>query len=179
MHRVRLTLLLPLALTLLACTTAPVTPVESAAPYLESKAQRLDDLRYVGAQPGANDFKALKAAGITKVINFRTPPEMEELGFDEPKILQELGIEYINIPMGGDDYGYTSNQISALKDALRPGEKVLLHCTIGWRASVVTVAYLVQEEGLPLDEAMVHAQHWWPLQLEKMLGRELELKFAD
>lgn len=164
-----------------ACTTLPEpeAAAASAAPYLGGRAQRIDDLRYVGGQPGADDLAELKAAGITKVINFRTPPEMDELGFDEPKILADLGIAYINIPMGGDEFGYTPEQVSALKDALTPGEKVLLHCTIGWRASVVTIAYLVQEEGMALDDAMQYAQHWWPLQLEKMLGRKLELKFAD
>lgn len=165
-------------LAIAGCATTP-PPSEPDTPYLERGAERLDSLRYIGGQPGAADFAALKAAGFTKVINFRTPPEMDELGFDEPTILKELGIEYVNIPMGGDEYGYTPAHVAALKDALEPGQKTLLHCTIGWRASAVTVAYLVQEEGMPLDEAMTHAQRWWPLQLEKMLDRKLALKYAD
>ena len=38
---------------------------------------------------------------------------------------------------------------------------------------------VVREEGVPLDEAMTHAQRWWPLQLEKMLGRPLKLEFVE
>ncbi|MEM6640473.1 MAG: sulfur transferase domain-containing protein [Pseudomonadota bacterium] len=148
--------------------------------YLGDGAKAVNDHVYVGGQPDVEQFAELKNAGITKVISFRRPEEMAKLGFDEPAELAALGIDYINIPMGGDDPGYTPAQVDALTRALDdPNEKVLLHCTIGWRASVITVAYLVQEKGLSLDEAMTHAQHWWPLQLSKMLNRPLALSFAD
>ncbi len=174
--------LMATSLVLAACATAPPAPQSEPqrTPYLGNDAKAIDKYRYVGSQPQADDFAELKAAGITKVINFRTPPEMDDLGFDEPQRLADLGIEYVHIPMGGDDYGYTAGQVDALASALTdPNEKVLLHCTIGWRASMITVAYLVREEGVPLDEAMTHAQRWWPLQLEKMLGRPLKLEFAQ
>ncbi|MEL6210190.1 MAG: sulfur transferase domain-containing protein, partial [Pseudomonadota bacterium] len=130
------------SLNLAACATAPeapTPPTEEREAYLGVDAQPLGEHRFVGAQPDADDFAELKAAGIAKVINFRTPPEMDELGFDEPQILADLGIEYVHIPMGGDEYGYTAAQVDALASALSdPDEKVLLHCTIGWRASMVT-----------------------------------------
>lgn len=186
MHLRRLPVLIIAGAALCACAATPPAPPSATTaapertPYLGVDAQPLGDNRYVGSQPDADDFAELKAAGITKVINFRTPPEMDDLGFDEPQILEDLGIEYVHIPMGGDEYGYTSEQVDALVSALDdPNEKVLLHCTIGWRASIVTVAYLVREEGVPLDEAMTHAQRWWPLQLEKMLGRPLKLSFDE
>ena len=170
---------------LAACSATPLKPSSTPdagddTPYLGDGAFPVGDRLYVGGQPDAMDFAELKAAGITKVVSFRTPPEMADLGFDEPALLGELGIDYINIPVGGDEYGYTQGQIGALAEVLDgTDEKVLLHCTVGWRASMATVAYLVQEENMPLDEALSHAQRWWPLQLEKMLGRPLELRFAE
>jgi len=58
---------------------------------------------------------------------------------------------------------------------LKKDGKVLLHCRSGYRASVITVAYLIEVQGMPIDEAVSHAEGWWPLELEKVLGEPLSL----
>lgn len=167
-----------LACAFAGCASAPPQSTEDKKPYLEDKAHKVDERYVIGPQPDMGDLQALKEAGFTKVINFRTPEEMEKVDFNEPDELAALGIDYHNIPVGGDDYGYTPQQAVALSSALEGADKVLLHCAGGWRASVITIAYLINEEGMSLDEAMTHAQGWWPLQLEEVLDRKLTIDYA-
>ncbi len=161
-----------------ASTPAPA-PTEDIKPYLQDEAHVVDERYVIGPQPKLRDLQALKDAGFTKVINFRTPDEMAKVDFNEPDELAALGIAYAQIPVGGDDFGYTPEQAVALSSALEGSDKVLLHCAGGWRASVITIAYLINEEGMPLEEAMAHAQGWWPLQLEKVLDRKLTIGYAE
>ena len=168
-----------LACALTGCASAPPEPAEDHKPYLQEKAHMVDARYSIGPQPDKRDLQALKDAGFTKVISFRRPVEMAKLDFSEPDELAALGIDYHNIPVGGDDFGYTPEQAEALSSALEGADKVLLHCAGGWRASVITIAYLVNEQGMPLEEAMTHAQDWWPLQLEKVLDRKLTIGFAE
>ncbi len=49
------------------------------------------------AQPAKEDFKWLKAHGVTDVINFRTM-YVSSLDFDEKQVVESLGMKYHNIP---------------------------------------------------------------------------------
>jgi hypothetical protein len=49
----------------------------------------------------------LAARRVTAVVNLRTPREMgsrEVAPFDDAALLAELGIEYVWIPLGGDEH---------------------------------------------------------------------------
>ena len=52
-------------------------------------------------QPSPADFEALKAAGVTHVINLR--PATEDAGFDQAALMQKLGLDYMVIPVAGAD----------------------------------------------------------------------------
>jgi hypothetical protein len=58
---------------------------------------------------------------------------------------------------------------------------VLLHCTIGWRASCLWVAYLIREQGFALPDALARGEAIaiTPDPLEGLLGRPLALQYAD
>ena len=122
-----------------------------------------DDLLIAG-QPTAAALRKLKEAGFTTVINLRSPSEManrQSVPFDEEALVHELGMRYVYLPMRGDrDYPYAPDAVAALAKALRDakGEKVLLHCTIAWRASHLWAAYLFKEQGMSMDEALRHAR---------------------
>ncbi len=78
-------------------------------------------------QPSASQFSAIKAAGVSKVINLR--PATEDAGFDEAAVVQGLGMEYQVIPVAGPG-DLSMNTAKALDKALyEAGDAgVLIHC---------------------------------------------------
>lgn len=164
-------------LILCGCVTAQTPAVEPVATsnYLQEKSRSVDGRLYIGSQPKSEDLANLQAEGIKLVVSFRSPREMAKLDFREEQQLAELGIDYVQIPVGGSDYPYSPAQLNALTEVLRQDGKVLLHCGSGYRASVITVAYLIEKQGVPVNEAVRHAEGWWPLELEDVLGRKVSL----
>jgi len=140
---------------------------------------------YIGGQPSQSALAALRELGVTAVVNLRTPAEMDDrqrVPYDEAAAVAELGMEYIAIPLGGAEHPYTPQAVDRLARALadRPGP-VLLHCTIGWRASYLWVAYLIREQGFALADALARGRALALSQdpLEGLLGRALTIQFAD
>ena len=66
--------------------TGQVTPVEGLT---------------TAGQPDAAAFKVFAEQGYVAVIDLRT--EGEDRGLDEPAVVSELGMEYVNLPITGDD----------------------------------------------------------------------------
>jgi uncharacterized protein (TIGR01244 family) len=115
---------------------------------------------YIAGQPTEAALRELVASGVKTIINLRTQPEMDNrraVPFDEAALLKELGVTYVHIPLGGPDTPYTPEAVAAFASAFEAGEKngkVLLHCTIAWRASHMWAAYLVKHKGYTLEEAI-------------------------
>lgn len=118
-----------------------------------------DDL-FIGGQPTERALRELKAKGVTTVINLRMPEEMTRIGFDEAALLKELGIKYVHIPSGGaGDNGYVPKQLDEFAAALQSANgKVLLHCTVAWRASHMWAAYLIRDRHVPVDAAIAQTR---------------------
>jgi uncharacterized protein (TIGR01244 family) len=137
---------------------------------------------FIGPQPFYPDLQRLKQAGITKVINFRTPQEMKELRFDEASELKKMGIDYVLIPIGGKEFPRSPRQTQALAEALK-GEngKVLMHCRSGHRASEAYIAWLVNEKGVPINDALDQARAfgWWPPGVENLLGKKMKVTLEE
>ena len=137
---------------------APVI-LDTTGLFLARYARVGDDL-YIAGQPTERALRELKAQGVTTVINLRMPQEMTRIGFDEPRLLGELGLKYIHIPMRGGtgEQSYSPETLRKFGEALRAAEgKVLLHCTVAWRASHIWAAYLIQQ-GIPDVDAVRHAR---------------------
>ena len=167
-----------LVVAIFGCATAADTSTNASpksTQYLSEKTRAVNDRLLIGPQPQLADFQELESAGVQRVINFRTPEEMKKLPFREEQELAALGIDYVEIPVGGGKYAYSPAQLASLTEALRGDEKTLLHCASGQRASVIAVAYLVTEGGMSVDDAVQHAKGWWPLALQDVLGQELSL----
>jgi uncharacterized protein (TIGR01244 family) len=117
---------------------------------------------YVAGQPSEAALRDLAAKGVKTVVNLRTQREMDNrqaVPFDEAALLKELGMTYVHIPLGGPDTPYTPEAVEKFAAALDKADgKVLLHCTIGWRASHMWAAYLVKHKGVPEAEAIKQAQ---------------------
>ena len=126
--------------------------------FQERYAKVGDDL-YIAGQPTEKALREMKAQGVTTVINLRSPEEMARIPFDEPKLVAELGMKYVYIPMRGTEaLPYSPAGLAKFSEAMQSAEgKVLLHCTIAWRASHLWGAYLIQQ-GLPAAQALEHTR---------------------
>ncbi len=142
--------------------SGPVPPpvgLDITGLFQEKFASVGDDF-FIGGQPTEQALRDLKAKGVTTVVNLRMPEEMAKVGFDEAALLKELGIAYVHIPMRGsaeNPYGPMELDRFAQTMAAASG-KVLLHCTIAWRASHLWAAYLIRERKVPIETALAHAR---------------------
>ncbi|HET9384483.1 MAG TPA: sulfur transferase domain-containing protein, partial [Gemmatimonadales bacterium] len=97
----------------------------------------------------------------TTVVNLRTPEEMtRNVSFDEAVLVRSLGMTYVHIPMRGNaEYPYSPAAVTKFAEAMRSTNgKVLLHCTVAWRASHLWGAYLIRERGVSIDSALANAR---------------------
>jgi uncharacterized protein (TIGR01244 family) len=134
------------------------TLMDTTGMFQERYARVGEDM-FIGGQPTEKALREMKAQGVTTVINLRTPPEMARIGFDEAKLVSELGMKYVYIPMRGNkEFPYSPAELKRFSDAMAAADgKVLLHCTIAWRASHLWGAYLI-EQGVPVDQALKHTR---------------------
>jgi len=140
---------------------------------------------YIGGQPSEEALAAMKALGVSAVVNLRTQREMDNrqaVPYDEAAAAARLGLEYVHLPISGEDGSWRPAIVDSLAAVLRrhPGP-VLLHCTVAWRASYVWTAFLIRELGLPLDEALARGQAIAvdETPLGALVGRKLKLIWAD
>ena len=137
---------------------APVL-LDTAGMFIARYVKVGDDL-FIAGQPTEKALREMKAQGVTTVVNLRTPPEMDRVGFDEEKLVKELGMKYVYLPSrsGMSDFAYSPQQLRKFTEAMRTADgKVLLHCTIAWRASHLWAAYLI-ERGVAIREVLTHAR---------------------
>ena len=115
---------------------------------------------FIGGQPTEKALRDLKAKGVTTVINLRMPEEMKQIGFDEAALLKELGMNYVHIPMRGSaENPYGPKQLDQFAAAIASADgKVLLHCTVAWRASHIWAAYLIRDRGVPVATALAQTR---------------------
>ena len=122
----------------------------------QEKFAAVGDDFFIGGQPTEKALRELKAKGVTTVVNLRMPSEMAQIGFDEAALLKELGITYVHIPMRGtpeNPYGPKELDRFAATMAAAQG-KVLLHCTVAWRASHLWGAYLIRDRKVPVETVL-------------------------
>jgi protein tyrosine phosphatase (PTP) superfamily phosphohydrolase (DUF442 family) len=143
---------------------------------------KIGDNLFIAGQPSDSALRALRAQGVLTVITLRTPPELanrQAVPFDEEKLVKELGMTWVQIPVRGDSlYPYTPEAVDKFAAALKAagGGKVLLHCTIAYRASHIYTAYLVKYRGIPLDSALKHGRaiNFGTLPFEGFMGEPME-----
>lgn len=142
-----------------AITSVPAPVVLDHAGMFQDKYAKVGDDFFIAGQPTEKALREMKAQGVTTIVNLRSPSEMERIGFDEAKLIADLGMKYVYLPVRGDArFPYTPETLSKFSEAMRTAEgKVLLHCTVAWRASHLWGAYLIQQ-GVPAADALTHAR---------------------
>ena len=113
-----------------------------------------DDHFYFSGQPDSAAFHRLAGeAGIRTVVSFRRPQELEQLDFDEPALVEKLGMRFVNIPVMPNSF--SKDDVDRLASVLDETKgPVLLHCGSSNRVGGVWATYLVQHRGLELEEAL-------------------------
>lgn len=91
-------------------------------------------------QPSAGALATLKANGFEAVI-YLAPPTVHDAVRDEHQIVTKQGLTFVNIPIRFDDPTEADfRAYAAVLDALAD-RKVLVHCQVNMRASVMTFLY--------------------------------------
>jgi protein tyrosine phosphatase (PTP) superfamily phosphohydrolase (DUF442 family) len=108
-----------------------------------------------GGQPTAEQLKALKAAGGDIVLDLRDP--MEPRPVDEARLVQELGMEYVNVPVraGSLEDAAIERILAVLR---RSGDRtVFFHCGSGSRVGGALIPYFILDRGMEEQEAVDQA----------------------
>lgn len=140
---------------------------------------------YISGQPSEAGLERMAKAGVKTVVSFRTPREMNNrdiVPYDEAAKAAELGMNYVNIPLGGDEHGYTPDALAAFAKVMDEADgKTLIHCTVGWRASHAWAAYLVKYKGLDINEAAAHgrAANMGVPPMESLLGGNVTYRLPE
>lgn len=119
-------------------------------PELPQAGQPFPEVSTAG-RPSAEQFALARERGVRRVINLC--PHGEPCAYDEPALMAQLGLDYVNIPVAGPgDLGAATAR--ALDEALRtaPGP-VLVHCASSNRVGAL-FALRAQQQGHTVDEAL-------------------------
>lgn len=133
-----------IALPLLLCLQAPALP---------GAVEIRPGLFIVKGEPTSETFAALKAAGITHLINLRLDAEGDFT--KEAQAAKLAGAEYGRCPVDREPTDAALDAFRAKLRALPLGAKALVHCASGNRAAGALFAYWVLDEGM--DEAQALA----------------------
>jgi protein tyrosine phosphatase (PTP) superfamily phosphohydrolase (DUF442 family) len=108
-----------------------------------------------GGQPNAAQLRALKDAGGKIVLDIRDP--MEPRLVDEPVLVRDLGMEYVNIPVraGSLDDATLERILAVLRGA---GDRtVFFHCGSGNRVGGALIPYLILDQAMEEEDAVDQA----------------------
>jgi uncharacterized protein (TIGR01244 family) len=132
-------------------------PIEG---MFQAKFVSVGDDMFIGGQPTEKAIRSLHAQGVTTIVNLRMPEEMTRVDFDEAALAKELGIKYVHIPMRGTpENPYGPKQLDTFSQAMASADgKVLLHCTVAWRASHLWAAYLIRDRQVPVETALAQTR---------------------
>lgn len=129
----------------------------------------VDGLRSAG-QPDAGQFKVFADAGYVAVIDIRGADE--DRGLDEVQVLEDLGLEYVTMPIVGDE-AINYDNARAL-DQLLAGydEPVLVHCGSGNRVGAL-LALRESLDGASDKEALEYGRNAGLSRLEPVVQQRL------
>ena len=105
-----------------------------------------------GGQPAATDWAALKAQGVTTIVNLR--PRAETPDRDEAAEVAAAGMAYVELPIAGAD-DITPDNARRLWTLLKLSPaSVLVHCASGNRVGALLALGAARSGGVPADTAL-------------------------
>ena len=155
---------MPLAfvLTVLLTAVAGVAAAQPAIPI--ERFQQVDDRLYRGAQPSIDGFRRLRDLGVKVIVNLRMEADANKT--NEGKIVESLGMRYINLPVEDGNFFTRSRRIpetvihkflNLLDD--RSIGPVFVHCHRGAdRTGALVAFYRVARHGWDNQRALKEAR---------------------
>ena len=140
--------------------------VAADAPAGLKNFQQVSDHIYRGAQPSSEGFQSLAKLGVKTVIDLR---ESGGRSRDEAKLVQALGMRYVNIPMDGYS-APTQAQVSKVLALFNDSSAgpLFVHCRRGAdRTGTMIAIYRIGHDHWDNQKALAEAQTY------KMAGWEI------
>ncbi|AKG20666.1 protein tyrosine phosphatase family protein [Calothrix sp. 336/3] len=111
-------------------------------------------------QPTPEQFVNIASAGYTLVINLATPAS-SNWNSNENSIVENLGMEYINIPIDWDNPTLTDfDNLADLLDE-NPERKIWIHCAKNMRVSAMMYLYHRLRKGYREEAARRYLEQIW------------------
>ncbi len=138
----------------------------------------------VAGQPTEESLRALAAKGVKAVICLRSDRELADrkaVPFDEPALVRSLGMEFVQVPLG-TSWHYTPETLERIDAAMRKFDgNVLLHCTVGFRATTAWAAHRAKFGGLTLEQALAEGREMGlgVDNIGALVGRRVEYRLTD
>jgi uncharacterized protein (TIGR01244 family) len=149
-------LALALSLALFGCSTPPSEPVHQGPVGSFVSLPSTSGL-YLGGQPQATDIEVLEARGVKRVINLRKEGEFKD--YDERARVEELGLEYIELPFSTPEE-LTDEILARSRELLSEARTMgtLVHCGAGLRVGALWLAHRTLDDGVSWEKALEEAK---------------------
>jgi len=110
---------------------------------------------YIAGAPTADGLKALKAKGVTTLIDLR---QEKQTSHEDATAAKAAGVERIHLPM--ESTGVTDAQAKAFLEVMHKhkGETVLIHCGSANRAGAMYGLHLGATGACSVEDAIRHAK---------------------
>ena len=105
-------------------------------------------------QPSATALTAFRDAGGQVVLDIRDP--MEPRPFDEPALVRQLGMEYINLSVrhGALDDRVMDQILTVVRERAEQNKPLLFHCASANRVGGALIPYFILDRGMDEDTAV-------------------------
>ncbi len=117
---------------------------------------KINDRITSSSQPTEEEIKKLPLQGFKTVINLRATGEEDQplSPEEEGKIVQGLGMKYLNIPVSMKD-GIRPEQVDRFRQEIEAlPAPIFVHCSKGKRAGAFCMMYVAVKEGMTGEEAI-------------------------
>jgi len=106
-----------------------------------------------GGQPSTQQLHEAAAAGVTTVIDLRTP--QEDRGYDEQAAAETLGLRYVRLPIGGaGDINEANARTLRRLIGQDAAGTTLLHCASGNRVGALLALAHARVDGASAEESL-------------------------
>ncbi len=121
---------------------------------------RLSDHLLSSGMPSAEQLAEVAEAGVQVVINLALPTSEDALK-GEDKIVEALGMEYVNVPVEWDNP--TLENLTDFTHAMEAhrGKSILVHCQANYRATGFITLYRVNSLGWKKENAFKDLRRIW------------------
>lgn len=163
-----------MAALLLALSVISAPKAEDATAALAMTVSHSINARLLtGSQPTANDLALLAKQGTTVVIDLRN--QSEDRGFDEVAVAQQIGLNYVNLPISGPAEITIDNakKLDALL-AQYQNSTVLLHCHSSNRVGAL-LALRATLQGVDREAALEIGKQNGLRSLEAVVKQQMDL----